>query len=450
MARIFAIILMCFLTSVGITQAQDETPIPVLNRDYYIEAAVDNPTPFVGQQIVYSFHFHYAITLPDPLYSPPDFQGFWQADLGPATKYTQLIDGRQYTITKLDTVLYPNTPGTLTIPASTLTLPSTVFRDEETLTTNPVTVEVQPLPEGAPENFNGAVGQFGMTASINRQSAALGEPITLQLAISGAGNLEQVTAPEWPVPEGWRVYPNPTTFTTVGEGGALVGEKVFEWLLVPDESGSQTLPEISLSFFDPQTLTYRSVSTAPVTLEIFPPEDPDVILPELPLSSEGVLPLKPVPAQLSAQGIYPGLGFWALWGIPPALAVLGLVWVQREKRKVKDRVKIQRSRALTRAQERLHNAHRRHSNEGYRLVIEAVFRYFSDKLDVEAGGLTQSDLERIMSEQGIGISVIEEIIACLEHADEGLYAPVGEADVRVLVERTMQALTAVDVAWRTV
>lgn len=438
---------MC-VTLASTAQAQDQNSTLGSGRDYYVEAVVDNPAPYVGQQIVYSFRFYYAITLPDPEYTPPDFQGFWQAELGPAVKYAQLINGKQYSVTQLDIVLYPNMSGTLTIPPSILFFQSTVFRDKETLKTDPVIVQVQPLPEGAPENFNGAVGQFGMTATINRQSATLGEPITLRLAVSGAGNLEQVTAPELPAPDDWRIYPNPTTFTTVGEGGALVGEKVFEWLIVPGETGSQTLPEITLSFFDPESLSYRSVSTSPVTLEIFPPENNTATLPEIPLSSEGVLPIKPVPAQLTSSSVFPGVGFWALWGLPPGLALLGLIWAQQQKRKIQDRVKIQRSRALTRVQARLMQARRRHSNEGYRLVIESIFSYFGDKLDLESTGLTQSDVRQIMESAGISRRTSDNVMACLEHADEGLYAPVGESDVQTLVERTMQALTAVDTAWK--
>ncbi len=433
-------------------------PMPLVQvntpgADYYVEAVVDNPAPYVGQQITYSFRLYQAVDLENLLYEPSTFEGFWQAQMGPATQSTQQINGRQYQITQIDTALFPTRVGDIEIAPSAMILPETVFRDEQRLATNPVTVQVQPLPEGAPVGFSGAVGRFNMQATLDRQSATLGEPITLQLTITGSGNLEQLPAPELPVPEDWRIYQNPPRYTSAITGGLLVGEKTYTWLIVPSHTGTQTLPEVTLSYFDPEALAYRSVSTSPVTLEIFPADsqsgEPSPNLDAILAASGTVLSLKPVPAVIQSDSLYPGLPFWLLWLIPPGCAAVSGWWLVQQRRRQANRLKIRQSRALRRAQGHLDTAQNVRSNDACRTIAEAVFIYFGEKLNREGAGLNQSDLQRAMEAHQVSDLVSKRIFVCLEQADEGRYAPSGSIDSQMLLRRTQEALAALDAAWKT-
>jgi hypothetical protein len=422
-------------------------------QDYFVEAVVDNPTPFVGQQITYSFRLYDTLDLDNPLYEPSDYEGFWRAEIGPATRSVQQVNGRQYTVTEIDTVLFPSRVGELEIAPSAMVLPETVFADEQRLATNTVPVQVQPLPEGAPSGFTGAVGRFDVAASLDRQSVTLGEPITLRLTVTGSGNLEQLTPPELPVPEDWRIYDNPASYSGSINGGLLVGERTFEWLIVPSQTGSQILPEITLSYFDPETLTYNSVSTSAVTLEIFQGgSEAGQLAPSLEetLPSGGaVLAIKPVPAVIQGGNLYPGLGFWLLWLLPPGVAVLCGWWAYEQRRRQVDHVKIRQSKALQRAQVQLQAAQKDKSNDAFRLISEAIFIYFGDKLNREGKGLNQSDLQEAMGSRNIGEALTKRVIACLEWADQGRYAPVDAGNVQTLLNRTLDALSSVDAVWKT-
>ena len=49
-------------------------------------------------------------------------------------------------------------------------------------------ITVKPLPvEGRPANFNGAVGQFAMTAKASPLEVTVGDPVTLNIQLSGEG-----------------------------------------------------------------------------------------------------------------------------------------------------------------------------------------------------------------------------------------------------------------------
>ena len=52
-----------------------------------------------------------------------------------------------------------------------------------------ITVNVKDLPQGAPENFNGAVGQFEIKSSVNKTTADANEAINYKLTLSGNGNI---------------------------------------------------------------------------------------------------------------------------------------------------------------------------------------------------------------------------------------------------------------------
>jgi hypothetical protein len=450
--RLFIALLVGMLDMVP-ALAQEAAP----GADYFVEAVVDNSTPFVGQQVTYTFRLYHAVDLENLLFQPAGFEGFsraagastGQGALAFTRSYAAVADGRQYQVSELDTILFPLRAGGLDIAPSVLLLAETVFRDEQELSTNPVQIEVQPLPDNAPAEFNGAVGRFEMQAVLDRASATLGEPITLRLTVTGSGNFEQLAPPELPTPAGWRVYQNRATQSTGVTGGLLVGEKTFEWLIVPNETGTQNLPEVSLTFFDPETLTYRSVSTSPVTLEIFPAEGESSQLPSVLDEVLGQLPrsLKPVPAAIQATELYPGIGFWLLWLLPPCGAGLSWMWAMHQRHKRVDRVKIRQSIALRRAQRHLQNAQKLRSNDACRVMSEAIFLYFADQLDTVATGLTQADVTQAMQTQGIDESLLQRVAACLELADEGRYAPIDSVDIQLLRNDTLDVLIALDRHW---
>ncbi len=428
--------------------------------DYFVEALVDNPTPFVGQQVTYTVRFYHAIDAENLLFQASDFEGFSRAGTDVSAQGSlsfnrnspAVVNGRQYQVSELDIVLFPLRVDELEIAPSVLVLGETVFRDEQRLTTNPVTVHVQPLPEDAPEGFNGAVGRFEMIAVLDHASLTLGEPITLRITVTGSGNFEQLAPPTLPLPEGWRVYENPTSTSTGVTGGLLVGDKSFEWLVVPGQTGSQTLPEVTLTFFDPESLGYRSVNTSPVTLEVFPPEEgaaPSAFDESAFRDRPSTLPLKAVPAVLQAIDPYPSALFWLLWLAPPGLAAVCWWWSAQQRRKQRDHLKIRQSKALRRAQEYLQLAQQLPSNAACHRISEAVFIYFGDKLNREAAGLTQADLRQTMELRHVEHALQDGVIACLESADEGRFAPADSINASSLLKRTLETLASVDAVWKT-
>ena len=53
---------------------------------------------------------------------------------------------------------------------------------------NSLQLDVQPLPQPAPEGFSGAVGQFELKSTLAPAQLKTGEPVTWTLTLSGTGN----------------------------------------------------------------------------------------------------------------------------------------------------------------------------------------------------------------------------------------------------------------------
>jgi BatD DUF11 like domain len=131
----------------------------------------------------------------------------------------------------------------------------------------PVVLDVKPLPSNPPASFGGAVGNFSMTVDANPKKVQVGDPITVTAAVSGRGNFGRVTAPSLEDESGWHKYPPSAKFKQDDDVG-ISGAKTFEMVFSPNEK-KQTIPPFLFSFFDPAkeqfvTLTSNAI---PVTVE---------------------------------------------------------------------------------------------------------------------------------------------------------------------------------------
>ncbi len=423
--------------------------------DYYVEAEVDNVTPFVGQRIVYTLRFFAAADVALPVqtrYQPSSFEGFWYGGELAEQQTIQQLDGRQYVIREIRTVLYPLRAGSITISSAGIVFPATVFRGEETLAADSLLLDVQSLPEGAPEEYNGAVGQFDMVATIDRNEVAQGEPIILNLVVTGTGNVEQLLPPQLNLPQNWRVYMESPVYRPLDDVMTLA-VKAFSWQLVPAESGEHVLPAVTLHFFDPVSQTYRSISTAPVSLNIIPvnPVSGGSPSSESATVETGLHPIKPVPASLDDRlsGRDNGVWLYPLFGLPLLGILVAAGWHHRRRWLVQNRLRLQQARALTKARHELQSALKLPSEQAYGAVSAVVLSYLYDKTDVTMLGKGHAELQEVMMRtNSVSNSAARRLIVCLERAEEGRFAPLETGTVQALVAHTVEALTAVDGEWR--
>ena len=230
--------------------------------------------------------------------------------------------------------------------------------------TSPATeLKVLPLPtQGRPKDFSGAVGDFQVSSDISPAHAAVGDPLTLRLRVSGVGNFDRVDSTMFGHLDHWKTYPAKSSFTP-GDAVGYKGEKVFEQPLIAAQAGEQSIPGLDFSYFSPSTRRYERARTSPIKVTIAASlADSSLSAPAAAQNPQGA------PISRSAQGLRPDhpqprssvSAFTPLYFRAPFLAVpatLALIlagcWFA-----VRPNAARARSRAAERALARLHAAAR--------------------------------------------------------------------------------------------
>ena len=198
-----------------------DPPAGLTGQDYYLEAVVDNATPYQGEQVLYSLRLYRAVSpLGQITYNAPAFSGFWSKELPDQVQYRTQAGGRPYSVTELKTALFPTVAGEVTIEPGRMQIPGDFFSASGSeIASQPVTFNVKSLPANAPASFTGAVGNFDIAAEVDSTDGKVGEPVTQRVTVVGQGNVETVDDPVWPDAAGWRVFDSQAqTETDVRDG----------------------------------------------------------------------------------------------------------------------------------------------------------------------------------------------------------------------------------------
>lgn len=409
-------------------------------RDYYVEALVSPPTPFVGERVTYVLRF-YAFVLPEALDSDlPGFDGFWLGEVyeGVSGQFTQ-IDNRPFFVGEVYADLYPLHAGEVVISPAVLEVPETVFRPAEQLQTESLRLTVQPLPAQAPAGFNGAVGQFTLETQIDRRVVTAGEPVRLTAKITGLGNLEQMPPPVVNLPAGWRSFTSPSAYRTSELNGLRFGEKTFEWLLLPTTGGTQTLPALRLVYFDPERVEYVTLTGAVFTVEVFAARAANTA--DEIGGLQGEMPLREVTGGYAAFAS--DRGFWLLWLMPFAWVVFSRGWHLQRQRSLDRARRVRAVNALQRALDHLSDAARDPAPRvQYTRIAEAILLYFEDRFGITADmPITEPLFDDLPQARRTA--------ECLLIAKERAFAPDGvDMNSAALREEAASALRGLDEVFR--
>lgn len=146
--------------------------------------------------------------------------------------------------------------------------------EQLSVTSNQPAVNIRPLPLPAPAGFAGAVGKFRLNAKVVPATAAVGEPVTWTIELSGTGNWPDLAGlPAREVSRDFQVI-QPEAKRTPAEGKLFDGTLAEDVVLVPTKPGTYTLAPVEFVYFDPQAGTYQTLTTPRTTVTITPPAAP--------------------------------------------------------------------------------------------------------------------------------------------------------------------------------
>ncbi|HVV52040.1 MAG TPA: BatD family protein, partial [Polyangia bacterium] len=423
----------------------------------FIRAVADKTRVFVGQQVTVAWYL-YATDVPSRYsqVSEPHTDGFWSEDVPSTTppgrvaftEPPQTIGGRTYNVALLfRKALFPLAPGKLTVTPMEAEVgqQADFFSPMEVrrLKTEPLVIEAEPLPaKGEPPGFESAnVGQYEVSAAVDRAAVAVGDAVTLKVAVKGTGNVRNVRPPALPPLAGWKTY-EPKTEVALDGAAAITGTKTVEWLMRPERPGKTTVPPLAMETFDPAARRYQTVRSQPIEIVVTgePSSNaaPGLAGPAAPAGVENVVAgsIRPIHARAglgreSGVAFLHSAGFTATVVTPPLALAAFMLFGRVRERLGRDTGRTRRRRLRTMAARRLRaaEAHRAAGRTAdFYVEIDRVLREaLSERLGSELGGLRLDELGALLAARGFPAEETARVIAALEACDEARFAPGGAA-----------------------
>ena len=429
----------------------------ISSSDAFIRAIVSKTKVYDQEAFTVTFRFYTTLDVRDiGNVEFPEFNGFMVEDQDlPGNKQLQLdhYNGRNYYAVDLKrSLLFPQKTGEISIPSgkiemvfsvpssrvvNTIMGPQYIMSDvKKTLVTNPIKIDVMPLPQGKPSSFANAVGTFSLTPSISATKVKANEAITLTLDISGTGNLKLIKTPEITLPKDFEEFDPKITnnfkFSTKG----LSGNKKIEYLFIPRYPGNFKISPIDISYFDIDSNTYKTLSTP--EYEITVGKDPNAgntsVVSNYAQSDvkveNDIRYLKTGNPSVSfINSYFAGSLSYYLWYIIPALLFLiALILYRKQIKENADLVALKTKRANKVAIKRLKQAAKylsaNQKEAFYEEVLRANWGYLSDKLIIPVSELSRDNIEQELNRYGASSTLISKFINVLDTCEFAQYAPV--------------------------
>ena len=455
-------------------------------EDLFVTATASEPRVYVDEAIVVEYRIFTRVNVEGyNIARQPATTGFWVEELGnPQRQVEQVVrDGLQYASAVVRRVaLFPTTAGTKILEPLTLEAQVRVQRRSRSpfgdpfgdvfgsslfgsrvpvvVGSNPVEIEVLPLPAGQPDSFTGLVGRLEVSASVDRTDAETNDALTYRLAVSGTGNLRTLPEPELGFPSDVEVYPPDVTERVESTDDGVRGSKIFDYVIVPRAPGRVTIPGVELAYFDVDAGTYAVATSEPITLAVV--GDP-VTAPAGPsgrlragidFERQDIRFIRIAMPGFSPVGgsLVGNFGFWTIV-LVPILAIAGAVAARRHQDRLTGDVAYARRRRASRlAKQRLAQAESLCSPDRHQAFHAEVGRalqgFLGDKLNVAEAGLIRDEIRARLASRGVAEDVIDVYLGCLEDCDRQRFAPT-EPDTTAMqdmLHRAGQAMTDLDQA----
>ena len=390
----------------------------------------------------------------------PSFNGFWaqQLDTGQQQARRETYNGKIYETTVLaEYLLYPQQSGELVIDPAEINVVAQVvvqsnrrndpffgsmpdvYNVERKLQTGKVTVNVKPLPAGAPASFTGAVGKFTMESVPPRTDIAANSAGTYTVKISGTGNLSFVQAPKLTLPASFEQYTVKTTESIRTSQSGSTGYRQFEYPFIARAEGSYEIAPVEFSYFDPSTMRYVTLASQAVAIDVAPDGKGSaggqivtgLSKEDVRMLGRDIRFIKLENPGLSTAGkplIFSGVYFAVVGALLASFA--GLFIALRKRIRDNRNTALVRGRRANKAAVQRFRAAARHLKEDnsrafYEEMLQAMWGYMGDKLNIPVADLTKENVREELVRRGVDASLAQRFAEIVTRCEEAQYSPVG-------------------------
>ena len=440
----------------------------ISGSDLFIKVSASKKRVHEQEPILLTYKVYTQVDLTQLEGKMPDLKGFHTQEVPlpqQKTFHTETVNGRPYKcVTWSQYVMYPQMTGRLEIPSITFkgivvqqnrnVDPMEAFFNggsgyvevKKDIKAPGITLQVDPLPQ-RPANFSGGVGKFNISASLDKKEVKAGEPITLRVVVGGIGNLKLLKQPVVNFPKDFDKYDAKVTDKTRLTANGVEGNMVYDFLAVPRNQGSYTIPSVELTYYDTSKNAYKTIKTQPFKVEVekgdgtagesedFASQDKDI----------HTIKLGKAEQHKADEMFFGSFGYWISLLMPLIAFVVLLIVFRRRAIENADIVKKRSNRAGKIATKRLRLANKLmlqgKQGEFYDEVMRALWGYMSYKLNMPAEKLNRDNIRETLARHFVDDATIEKFTTALDECEFERYAP---GDAAGNMNRTFEsAMTAI-------
>lgn len=271
-----------------------------IEKMVFFETDVSPNPVYVQAQTVLRRQLFYSngVQIYSDLPGTPEVPDAVVVPLGDTRSLNVLRDGQRYGVIEQRFAIYPESSGTLIIPAISVTSSvrvqsgDRIRRSGVRIGTDELTVYVLPIPSTYPADkpwLPATDIRLNDTWTPAVASYQIGDPVTRSIIVLATGNVGSaipplgVTLPE----SNFRLYPETPILHDDSSGDTVIGARLENFSIIPTHPGQAYIPPIEVTWWDTDDEQVRVSRLAGISVEISGsiPEEPSTPTPTLETST---------------------------------------------------------------------------------------------------------------------------------------------------------------------
>lgn len=450
-------------------------PNYIAEQNIHLVAEVSKSRPYVGEGIYVEYRLYVSenVSVYDTsVTEAPQYNGFWNQEIKVGSYPVKMgkYNGEQYRYIVLQkALLIPTKTGNLTIDPMKMDIVIGVPTGRADFFGNVMTKNIKKefssakkvvvpksLPlEGKPDGFTGAVGDFNFDVSLSKNALKANESSQIKVVVSGKGNLKLFELPTVETPSELEKYqPERKESVRVSTNG-LAGSISDIYTVVPQFKGKYKIPDVSFSYFNPETKKYNIISTEDLYVDVLEGKEISTIKTGPKVEKQAVtlkgksfrfIQTKSEFLTEESEDFYNSNLFYILLFIPLLAIPVGVLIAKANNKRNSDVIGRKQRKAEKLAKKYLSEAKKHLGNKEafYEALERALHNYLKAKLKVETSDISKERISEILVKKKVEDSTIKQFIEVLEASDFARYTPVTNTEMKAEFEKAKEVIVQLD------
>lgn len=245
------------------------------NAPVMFKVTASNDTPYLQQQVIVTMQLYTSVSLGNANLSTPSNPDLVFEQLTDDQTQFQMINGTRYQVLTRRYLAFPQKSGKLTIEPQTLKamMDTRNGRRIIRLQSQPIDLDVLPIPPSYSNDNWLPSHDVSIKTDLSKPNDAprVGNTLIWTINIDAKGALpEQIPELNFNSTKAYKLYPQPAKFSSDKSSDGIIGHKTIKVEVVPTTAGDLKLPDVSVTYWDTQSRTEKTVTTSTPSINIAP------------------------------------------------------------------------------------------------------------------------------------------------------------------------------------